>query len=318
MIHAPAARPPHPEAVHIAARASAPSSLYASWRHRNWGALKGRADLVRTWRITYRAHDGLRREALVVLPRWYGPKRDPAIPLVISPHGRGATPAANAKFWGNLPALGRFAVVNPEGQGARLALYSWGSPGQISDLARMPAIVRHGLPWLRIAPHAVYAVGGSMGGQETLLLVAEHPHLLAGAISFDAPTNMAARYSAFPELKWGLTIQKFARLEFGGVPRTHGDLYADRSPIYFARQIAWSNVPLEIWWSRDDRVVVDQARESGRLYHAIKRINPSAPVVEYVGWWQHTAEMHPFASLPLALAAMGLLHFDPPAAGVPV
>ncbi|HEY6068891.1 MAG TPA: hypothetical protein VIU81_09340 [Gaiellaceae bacterium] len=318
MTYAPAERPPHPEAVHIAARVSAPSSLYASWRHRNWGALKGRADLVRTWRITYRAHDGLSRDALVVLPRWYGPKHDPAIPLVISPHGRGATPTENARFWGNLPALGRFAVVNPEGQGARLALYSWGSPGQISDLARMPEIVRRALPWLRIAPDAVYAVGGSMGGQETLLLVAEHPHLLAGAISFDAPTNMAARYSAFPELKWGLTLQRLARLEFGGIPRTRGDLYADRSPIYFAREIARSNVPLEIWWSRDDRVVVDQARESGLLYHAIKRLKPSAPVVEYVGWWQHTAEMRSFRRLPLALAAMGLLDFASPSAGVPV
>jgi dipeptidyl aminopeptidase/acylaminoacyl peptidase len=318
MIYAPAVRPPHQQAVHIAARASAPSSEYASWRQRNWGALKGHVDLVRTWRITYRAHDGLPREALVVLPRWYGPRRDPALPLVISPHGRGATPAANARFWGNLPALGRFAVVNPEGQGARLALYSWGSPGQIGDLARMPEIVRHALPWLRIARHAVYAVGGSMGGQETLLLLAKHPRLLAGAISFDAPTNMAARYSAFPELRYGLTLQRLARLEFGGIPRTRGDLYADRSPIYFAREIAKSNVPLEIWWSRDDRVVTDQARESGLLYHAIKRLNPSAPVVEYVGWWQHTAEMRSFRRLPLALAAMGLLDFAPPSSGVPV
>jgi dipeptidyl aminopeptidase/acylaminoacyl peptidase len=309
MIHAPALPQPRPAAL----------TQYAGWRHRNREALTGRVDLVRTWRIVYRAHDGLTRVALVVLPRWYGPRRDPAIPLVISPHGRGAEPAANARFWGNLPALGRFAVVNPEGQGARLALYSWGSPGQIRDLARMPEIVRHALPWLRIAPHAVYAVGGSMGGQETLLLVAEHPHLLAGAISFDAPTNMAARYSAFPELRNGLTIQKLARLEFGGVPRTRGDLYADRSPIYFAREIASSNVPLEIWWSTEDRVVVDQARESGLLYRAIKRLNPQAPVVEYVGAWQHTAEMRSFRRLPLALAAMGLLRFEPPApTGVPV
>src|SRR5205085_9912044 len=111
-----------------------------------------------------------------------------------SPHGRGIPASHNARLWGNLPARGPFAVVNPEGQGRELALYSWGDPGEIDDLARMPQIVAHALPWLRIDPHRIYAFGGSMGGQETLLLVARFPHLLAGAASFDAPTRMAVRY----------------------------------------------------------------------------------------------------------------------------
>ena len=36
-----------------------------------------------------------------------------------------------------------------------------------------------------------------MGGQETLLLVARHPHLLAGAAAFDPATDMARRYRDF-------------------------------------------------------------------------------------------------------------------------
>lgn len=279
----------------------------AGWRLAHWDALTGRVDLVRRWTITYRAASGVPRIAIVVLPRWYGPKNNPPLPLVISPHGRGIEPGANARIWGNMPALGRFAVVNPEGQGRTQELYSWGSPTQISDLARMPSIVRRALPWLRIAPHRIYAVGGSMGGQETLLLAAQHPHLLAGAISFDAPTNMAARYVAFRKLKNGLGLQRLARLEFGGVPRARSDVWADRSPIFYARELAAGGVPLQIWWSTKDRIVVDQAGESGLLYRAIMRLNPLAPVVQHVGTWHHTAEMRPTGQMPLALAEIGLL-----------
>src|SRR5438552_10839866 len=38
--------------------------------------------------ITYTTHDGHRRNAYVLLPHGYGPGHNPAIPLVISPHGR--------------------------------------------------------------------------------------------------------------------------------------------------------------------------------------------------------------------------------------
>jgi poly(3-hydroxybutyrate) depolymerase len=145
----------------------------------------GREDLVRIWRIHYRAHDGEARRAYVVLPRWYGPRDDPPLPLIISPHGRGVPAIDNVRVWGNLPAVGSFAVVNPEGQGRRLTLFAWGDPGDVRDLATMPKLVRGQLPWLRILRHRIYAFGGSMGGQETLLLVARHPRLLAGAAAFD-------------------------------------------------------------------------------------------------------------------------------------
>ncbi len=283
----------------------------AAWRVANWAALSGRTPLVRRWVVAYRAHDGAPRTAIVVLPRWYGPGHNPPIPLVISPHGSGVEPGANARRWGNLPALGGFAVVNPEGQGAKLELYSWGSPGEIRDLARMPRILHETLPWLRIDRRRIYAVGGSMGGQETLLLAAEHPHLLAGAVSFDAPTNMASRYAAFPRLRDGRALQELARLEFGSIPRVNHEAWADRSPLFYSRELAFSHLPLQIWWSKRDRIVVDQRHESGLLYRAIKRLNPQAPVTQFVGTWQHTAEMRPTRQLPAALARIGLLRLVP-------
>jgi poly(3-hydroxybutyrate) depolymerase len=173
---------------------------------------------VRVVDVRYRAHDGYTRNAWLMLPSWYGPMRHPRIPLVISPHGRGVTALGNMRLWGDLPARGPFAVVNPEGQGRKLTLYSWGDPGQIEDLARMPAILHRAIRWLRLGP--VYAVGGSMGGQETLLLLARHPHLLAGAISFDAPVNLSSRFGQFSRIVGGSRLQRLAVDEVGG--RVHG------------------------------------------------------------------------------------------------
>lgn len=263
--------------------------------------------LIRTWTIRYLAHDGLVRPAYLLLPAWYGPRDHPRIPLVISPHGRGIDARTNARLWGNLPAAGRFAVVNPEGQGRRLKLFSWGDPGQIADLARMPAIVERELPWLRIDPHRIYAFGGSMGGQETLLLVAHHPQLLAGAAAFDAPTNMIARYHGFEDLPNGTALQQLAGDEIGGPPTVDRSAYVARSPIDYARRIAFSGVPLQIWWSYNDKIVVDQEQESGLLYREIKKLNHDAPVVEVVGYWAHTAEMTAWRRLPIALGRFGLL-----------
>jgi poly(3-hydroxybutyrate) depolymerase len=187
--------------------------------------------LVKVVTIHYKTHDGYRRAAYVVLPDWYGPGNNPPLPLIISPHGRGVSAEKNVDRWGNLPTLGPFAVVNPEGQGRRFRRFSWGYAGQIDDLARMPQIVRRAIPWLRIEPKRIYAFGTSMGGQETLLLAARHPKLLAGAAAFDPVTDMAQRYRDFARLpcnhgclrKWGdplgLGLRRLARDEIGGTPR---------------------------------------------------------------------------------------------------
>lgn len=286
----------------LTAVSAAPST--AAWQSR----------ATRVIRITYQAHDGLPRRAYVIVPADYGIDGSPSIPLIISPHGRGVGARENLKRWGRLPATGDFAVVVPEGQGRALTLFSWGDPGEIRDLARMPQIVQEALPWLHIDRHRVYAYGGSMGGQETLLLVARFPHLLAGAASFDAPTNMAARYWAFEDQPMGLSLQELAREEIGGTPLTDPHGYALRSPLDWARKIAFSGVPLQIWWSTRDRTVTDQRNESGLLYRNVKRLNPNAPVTEFVGTWAHTTEMKSLGYLPYSLSLFGLF---PPRSGPP-
>ena len=279
---------------------------------------------VRVLLVHYRSHGGVPRRAYVMLPAWYGAKNNPPIPLVISPHGRGVTAIANVSLFGNLPAQGGFAVISPEGQGRKLGRYSWGSAGQIDDLARMPAIAHLTLPWLRVNPKQIYAVGGSMGGQETLLLLGKHPTLLAGAAALDAVTDLAQQYRSFPRLQcdqscrrtWrgslGRSLQNLARIEIGGTPQKRAAAFAERSPVTYARAIAQSCVPLELWWSTKDKIVLDQSLQSGALYSRLISLNPNANVAAFVGTWRHSREMHESTRFPAVLAWLGLI---PPVEG---
>jgi acetyl esterase/lipase len=269
--------------------------------------------------IRYRAHDGRTSRAVVLLPSWYGPRNNPPVPLIISPHGRGLSGKINAGNWGNLPARGGFVVVNPDARGRRLPAHSWGFPKQIDDLARMPKILRLKLPWLKIDSERIYAFGGSMGGQETLMLVARYPKLLAGAAAFDSVADFALQYRNFERLEcgkqclrnWGMPIgrglRKLARKEIGGTPKDVPRAWAARSPLAHVRRIANSCVPLQLWWSVSDRIVVDQSKQSARLFWELRRINPGAPVEAFVGFWIHSREMQAKTRLPLALATFGLL-----------
>jgi hypothetical protein len=274
---------------------------------------------IKRWQIRYVAHDGRPSRATVVLPAWYGPAANPPLPLIISPHGRGLSGRANSILWGNLPGRGTFAVVNPDARGRRVAGHSWGYAGQIADLARMPEILRTTLPWLRIDRRKIYAFGGSMGGQETLLLVARHPKLLAGAAAFSSVTDLALQYRNFTRLRcndacrtllgkhFGSSLRQLARREIGGGPGTARGAFAARSPMSYARAIARSCVPLQLWWSVADRIVVDQQEQSGRFFWELRRLNPGVRADAFVGFWIHSAEMRARTGLPLALSTFGLL-----------
>src|SRR5512142_2837481 len=210
---------------------------------------------IRIWTIHYTAHNGADRLSTVVLPAWYGPEDDPPLPVVISPHGRGGNGRSNARYFENMPAIAGFALISPDGMGRRLRYFSYGYPGQIDDLAKMPDFAESALPWLRLDRTRVYALGSSMGGQETLLLVARHPELLAGAAAMDSVTDLARRYAQLRDVPcdaaclkgWGeprgLVLQSTMRREVGGVPSEAPRAYAARSALDQAAKIASSGVP---------------------------------------------------------------------------
>jgi poly(3-hydroxybutyrate) depolymerase len=263
---------------------------------------------TRRWTVRYLAHNRRARPAIVLVPDQFGPNRpSPPLPLVISPHGRGVTPDLNANRWGNLPDGGGFAVICPGGMGRRLPLHSWGYRGQISDLSRMAEIIRRTLPWLRIDRRRIYAVGGSMGAQETLLLLGQHPRLLAGAVAFDGVTNFYRRYFDFARLARTRGQQAVARFEVPGTPRGNPVGYVLRSPTHWLKQVAQSGVPLQIWWSLADEIVVDQAHQSGHYFNELRKLRPRGRVEPVIGFWGHTAPMRHTTQLPDALRWLGLL-----------
>jgi len=260
---------------------------------------------VRTLTFTYRSSGGAAAKAYLVVPAWYGPAKHPPLPLVVSPHGRGVGGRYNLRFWGALPARGRFALVSPDGHGRKLARYSWGYAGQIDDLARMPGLARRAFPWLRLNGRT-YGIGDSMGGQEVLLLAAR-THL-TGVAALDSATDMALRYRAWFVTPGEQHLPALARVEIAGTPRSNPAAYKARSPIDYVDAIARSGTPVQLWWSRDDQVVTDGAEETAVLYRRLRA--RGAPVQQVVGSWQHAHEMHPETQLPAALACLGLLPFD--------
>jgi poly(3-hydroxybutyrate) depolymerase len=267
---------------------------------------------VRTLTFSYRSSAGVQATAYLVLPSWYGPRSHPAVPFVISPHGRGVSGRYNLRFWGAIADRGPFIVVSPDGHGRKLPFYSWGWRGQIDDLARMPQLARAAFPWLHIDARRVYAIGDSMGAQEVLLLAARRGIKLAGVAAFDPVSDMAARYSA-----WSLTpgeqqLPALARIEFGGTPISAPSAYAARSPIDYVGAIARSHIPIQLWWSRRDAVITDQGIQSERFYERLVELD--ARVRRVVGDWAHGHAMHPQTHLPAALACFGLI----PANGVRV
>lgn len=264
---------------------------------------------VRRWGFRYRAHNGVPRWAVVVAPAEYGPgSPSPPLPLVVSPHGRGVRARTNARMWAALPGRGGFAVVCPGGMGRRLPLHSWGYRGQIDDLLRMPRLLRDARPWLRIETDRIYAVGGSMGGHETLLMLSRRPRLLAGAVAFDSVTDFLRRYRDFADLgRKGQVLRALARAEVGGPPSTHEAAYRQRSPVQFLEEIASSGVPLQMWWSSTDEIVTGQQNQSGKLFADLNAHGTAARLERVRGSWSHTAASYRDLQLPGAAEWLGLL-----------
>ena len=125
------------------------------------------------------------------------------------------------------------------------------------------------------------------------------PHL-------DAPTSMAARYRAFARLPLGPGLQRLARDEIGGTPRTDPRGYAIRSPLDRAGKIAFAGVPLQIWWSTRDRVVANERTSRGSSIGRSSTSIRTHLLRQFVGIWAHTTEMKAHGYLPYALSRFGL------------
>ena len=258
----------------------------------------------------------LSRETLASYPAAGGPRdllllsprraTSRPLPLVIALHGRGGDPAHACAVFGDLAGYAHVVIACPQGQGRRQQRDSWGAPGQIAALARLPRAVAAALPRLRVDPAGVYAVGASMGGQEALLLACEHPGLLAGVVAVDPVTNLSARYQQLARLPHGVRLQRVMAHEVGGTPAQAPLAYARRSPISYINAIARSRMRVSVWWSSHDwDVRAQDFTQSGAFLRALAEQHPYATVTERYGRWSHS---WPYLERPWGLLVeLGLL-----------
>jgi pimeloyl-ACP methyl ester carboxylesterase len=213
-------------------------------------------------------------------PAWYSPARNPPLPLVIAPHARSGDPAKNARRWGDLPGSRSLIVLAPQSTG-RIAAKgrAWGYPPSITKLARTPQIAKRFLPWLRWDPDRVYTAGFSMGAQQSLLLLARRPDLFAAVAVADSLVDFLRRWYEFPRSPLASAEQPKATREVGGTPARLPWLYQRRSPMTYARTIAFSGVPMQLWWNPREQLIINQeTTQSGRLWRLIRRLNSDALV----------------------------------------
>jgi pimeloyl-ACP methyl ester carboxylesterase len=278
-------------------------------------ALAGSAAPAETPETRWRVLPG---HMLVGTPAWYSPGRNPPLPLVLSPHARGGDPQKNARRWGNIPGERGLIVLAPALRGRVLGeSRAWGYAPAIQKLVQAPTEARRALPWLRWDRERVYAAGFSMGGQESLLALALRPDLFAAVAVADSVTDFYRRWYEFPLSPLTRAEQAKATRELGGTPVQVGWLYQRRSPLQFARTIAFSGVPLQIWWNPREDVVVHQATtQSAGFVHRLRRLNPSAPVEPVVHSRPHGEIFRSSTSLPEIVDFLLAHRRDgPPAAG---
>jgi pimeloyl-ACP methyl ester carboxylesterase len=249
--------------------------------------------------VGFRAADGKPETMIVEVPSWYGPLDHPALPLVVSPHTRASNPFMTAAHWRGLPGRCRIIVLDAGLSGRVTQTRSWGWPPEIAEITRLPGIARRLVPYLRYDPNRVYLAGDSMGGQEVLLALERRPDLFAAAVASDPATNMLRRWYQFPHSVASRGQQAALTREVGVAPSTKRWLYVRRSPFFFARTLAFSGVPVELWWNPADPVIVDaSATQTGVFIRAVRKLNPHAPLVSHIHHHLHGWPFAPKHKLP--------------------
>jgi hypothetical protein len=65
-------------------------------------------------------------------------------------------------------------------------------------------------------------------------------------------------------------------------------------------------VPLQLWWSDADKIVVDQAHQSGVFYRELRKRRPRGRVEAVTGSWSHSFKTYANVQLPAAVQWLGL------------
>lgn len=232
--------------------------------------------VVSSW---YRTWNGRVRTLRILYPRRH--PRGRSLPLVVWLHGAGGAARCDNSFR-YLPGTFRFAVACIDGQGVANRAYSYGAPGHIADVGRVPGLVRERVPFLRFDPRRVIVAGTSMGGMEALLAADRFPRLFTGAVALDAPSDMRVRHDLLTPIR-----RKAIEAECGGDPTTEPACYAARSPIVNLRNVARSRTRLGLYWSTRDRAAGAE-NQLPAYAEALRVANPRRTFLIRVGTWRHS------------------------------
>ena len=181
------------------------------------------------------------------------------------PHGAGEPGFSDRR--------GRFAVISPDGHGRFLPLHS-GAGGQINDLANMQYVAkatRRGCAssHTRCSPRREHGRPGDAAPRRPSPAAAE-----GARRSMRRPISPGATGTS-RGFRVAATCRSW-RAALGGTPDSHpGRVRASAaSAIAHTRAIAFSQVPLQLYWSVADEVVLDQQYHSARLFRRISELNP--------------------------------------------
>ena len=76
--------------------------------------------------------------------------------------------------------------------------------------------------------------------------------------------------------------------------------------MHWIGEVADSAVPLQLWWSDADEIVVDQQTQSAKFFDELQKLRPRGRVEKVTGSWSHTAESYRRLQLPGAVEWLGL------------
>lgn len=241
-------------------------------------------------------YDNTDKELLLALPlKW---KKSKKYNLIISPHFFGATYFENYYMgssamietfsgWRGLASKYNVMVAIPLGHGRVYDRMSLAYEGQIQDLSKFPEMLES----VGYRINKVYAGGISMGGMETLTLIGKFPEIFSAAFSYNGIADLSSWYEDVVNGKTdkkmlGMEILKLVSEEIGGTPQENEEEYLKRSAVSYIENL--SKVPLMIYWSSMESLVVNQKSKQSKMLADKIRLNyPDAEIFDYDHSFDH-------------------------------
>ncbi len=247
--------------------------------------------------ITFNSeYDNTKREMLLALPlKWDKNKK---YSLVISPHFFGATYFENYYLgaaamiepflgWKGLASKYNVMVAIPYGHGRVRDRESLAYEGQIYDLSKFPAMLES----IGYRINKVYAGGISMGGMETLTLAGKFPEIFSAAFSYNGIADLSAWCEDVENGKTDkkmmeMEVTKLVSEETGSTPDKNKKEYLKRSAVNYIENL--SKIPLMIYWSSMESIVVSQKTKQSKMLADKIRLNyPEAEIFDHDHSFDH-------------------------------